>query len=353
MNERQKLKLGSINYAVILARSGSKSIKDKNITHILGRRLISYVIDEAKKSKEITKIFVLTDSKKYQNIFLKMGVEVPFLRPKNISTDSSKDIESFYYFYKWLESNNKKIPDLFVHLRATAPLINFKDIDLAIKSINKKKDADSLKSIRETFMSPYKMWSLNKNGFMKPILKLPKKNIEAWNMSRHDLPKVFWQDAQIDIVKRKTLANLSMSGKKILPYFIKNQDVVDVDNKIDLLDLEIRLNLKKNLSKIVFDIDGVIATIQSDLDYSKSKPIKENIKKINNLYFQGIKIIFNTSRGFETGKDWKNLTRKQLKLWGVKYHKLYFVKPNGDLYIDDKAMLPSALILNNFKKKIK
>ena len=82
-------------------------------------------IDEAKKSKEINKIFVLTDSKKYQNIFLKMGVEVPFLRPKNISTDSSKDIESFYYFYKWLESNNKKIPDLFVHLRATAPLINY------------------------------------------------------------------------------------------------------------------------------------------------------------------------------------------------------------------------------------
>jgi CMP-N,N'-diacetyllegionaminic acid synthase len=192
-----------------------------------------------------------------------------------------------------------------------------------------------------------------KKWLYETYFKTSKKNIEAWNMSRHDLPKVFWQDAQIDIVKRKTLANLSMSGKKILPYFIKNQEVVDVDNKIDLLDLEIRLNLKKNLSKIVFDIDGVIATIQSDLDYSKSKPIKENIKKINNLYFQGFKIIFNTSRGFETGKDWKNVTRKQLKLWGVKYHKLYFVKPNGDLYIDDKAMLPSALLLNNFKKKIK
>lgn len=36
------------------------------------------------------------------------------------------------------------------------------------------------------------------------------------------------------------------------------------------------------------------------------------------------------------------LTKKQLKTWGVKYHKLLMCKPSYDLFVDDKAL--------NFKK---
>ena len=49
--------------AVILARSGSKSIKDKNLKLILGKPLIYYCIDAALKSKLISKVYFLTDSK--------------------------------------------------------------------------------------------------------------------------------------------------------------------------------------------------------------------------------------------------------------------------------------------------
>ena len=54
--------------AIIPARSGSKSVKDKNIK-ILGKiPLIAWSINLCKKSKLITKIVVSTDSKKYANI---------------------------------------------------------------------------------------------------------------------------------------------------------------------------------------------------------------------------------------------------------------------------------------------
>jgi len=43
----------------------------------------------------------------------------------------------------------------------------------------------------------------------------------------------------------------------------------------------------------------------------------------------------------------------QLKLWGVKYNKIFFNKPNADIYIDDKALTPASLIYNNFKKYYK
>ena len=34
----------------------------------------------------------------------------------------------------------------------------------------------------------------------------------------------------------------------------------------------------------------------------------------------------------------ENITKKQLKDWGVKYHRLFMGKPTGDYYIDDKAI---------------
>ena len=34
----------------------------------------------------------------------------------------------------------------------------------------------------------------------------------------------------------------------------------------------------------------------------------------------------------------KPLTLKQLNLWGLKYHKIYFGKPSFDLFIDDKSL---------------
>ena len=86
-----------------------------------------------------------------------------------------------------------------------------------------------------------------------------------------------------------------------------------------------------------FDIDGVIC---DDLrgDYSKSNPRLDIIKKINQLYDQKNTIIIFTGRGSKTGIDWKEFTQKQLKSWGLKYHKIFFNKPVADIFIDDKAI---------------
>jgi len=86
-----------------------------------------------------------------------------------------------------------------------------------------------------------------------------------------------------------------------------------------------------------FDIDGTICT-NTDGDYEQAVPFKEVIEKVNRLYDKGHKIIFFTGRGSTTGIDWYDLTKKQLKDWQVKYHKLIMGKPHADLYIDDKAI---------------
>tara|TARA_B100001123_G_C15339194_1_gene1034057 strand:+ start:3574 stop:3921 length:348 start_codon:yes stop_codon:yes gene_type:complete len=93
-----------------------------------------------------------------------------------------------------------------------------------------------------------------------------------------------------------------------------------------------------------FDIDNTICSTNGR-DYNKSKPKKKVIKMINTLYSKGHIIKLNTARFMGRSNDnfkfskkkASQLTKRQLKLWGLKYHKIFFGKPSADIYIDDKS----------------
>lgn len=89
--------------------------------------------------------------------------------------------------------------------------------------------------------------------------------------------------------------------------------------------------------RYVIDIDGCICKNKHP-DYENSTPVKKVIDKINKLYDEGHTITLYTARGASSGKDWSELTKKQLKEWGVKHHRLLCNKPAGDVYVDDKAV---------------
>ena len=89
--------------------------------------------------------------------------------------------------------------------------------------------------------------------------------------------------------------------------------------------------------KYCFDIDGTICT-NTNGDYGKAQPLTNRIKIINNLFDEGHQIIMFTARGSTTNFDWTDLTKQQLKDWGVNYHKLIFGKPEADIFVDDKAI---------------
>ncbi len=100
--------------------------------------------------------------------------------------------------------------------------------------------------------------------------------------------------------------------------------------------------MKIKRKTICFDIDNVICKTKNS-NYKKSRPNKRVIKKINEIYRKGYKIILFTSRFMgrtnENKKKSKklgyNLTRNQLKKWGLKYNRLIMGKPSYDLIVDD------------------
>ena len=88
---------------------------------------------------------------------------------------------------------------------------------------------------------------------------------------------------------------------------------------------------------IFVDLDNTLCETE-DSNYTKSKPIKERIIKVNKLKDDGNKITIWTARGQTSGIDYTELTKKQLTDWGIRYDKLLMGKPSYDLYIDDKSV---------------
>ncbi len=229
-----------------------------------------------------------------------------------------------------------------MHLRPTHPLRDINDLDEMIKKIIEDSTVDSIRSVCPTTVTPYKMWFKDENDNLKPVVTTD--IVDAYNMPRQLLPQTYMQNASIDVVRSKTiLEKNSMTGKTIKGYVISyNADIDTEEDYIHAEQLSIIKDSKKKKLKFCFDIDGIIALKTSNNDYTQSKPIKRNIELINTLYDMGHTIILFTARGSETKIDWKDLTKKQLKDWGVNYSELLFGKPNADFYIDDKFIeIPS------------
>ena len=89
--------------AIIPARSGSKGLPDKNIKHLCGKPLLAWSIESALDSQYIDEVVVSTDSSIYADIAKSYGANVPFLRPKSLSSDTTTTfdvLEHCIKFYK-------------------------------------------------------------------------------------------------------------------------------------------------------------------------------------------------------------------------------------------------------------
>jgi CMP-N,N'-diacetyllegionaminic acid synthase len=226
-------------YALIPARSGSKQISDKNILSLGGFPLISYSIALAKSCPFIQNTFVSTDSELYQSIAIKFGAKVPFLRPKNISTDNSTDLEFFQHFIDWCDKTKTQIPELIVHLRPTTPLRSLRIVNDAIKYIKSVPEATSLRSCHKINSTPYKLFYKSAN-YMKPYIK-DNKFTESYNQPRQLFPETFIPNGYVDIVKPKVFFNKKvLHGNKMLLW--ETNTIADIDDKADYEEAKKQLN---------------------------------------------------------------------------------------------------------------
>lgn len=226
--DETKIKKGLV-YSIIPARSGSKGIINKNIKSVNGHPLMAYSIVVSLNCKNINRTILSTDSNEYAEIGKKYGAEVPFLRPKEISGDSSTDIEFFEHAIKWLEENDNVLPEYIVQLRPTCPFRKVEVVENAINYIKKNDDASSLLSVFEPLdiLTPYK-WLKIENGLLKSIFF---DNIDDSNLPRQFYPHTYIRTVYVDIINVKSFISTgSLYGSKVLPFFTdRGLDIDTVD----------------------------------------------------------------------------------------------------------------------------
>lgn len=229
-------------YALIPARGGSKSIPKKNILPIGGFPLIAYSIAAAKLTKKIARIIVSTDSQEIADLAKKYGAEVPFLRPTEISGDTSTDREFVIHALEWLQKNEGKIPDYFVHLRPTSPLRAPEKINEAIETMLKHPEATSLRSGHKINTVPQKCFALEGKFFVGLFPNDPRPDYH--NLHRQSFPPTFKPDSYVDILKSSfVLKNPVIHGPKILAFL--TPDIGDIDTQSDLKYVETLLKNQK------------------------------------------------------------------------------------------------------------
>ena len=111
------------------------------------------------------------------------------------------------------------------------------------------------------------------------------------------------------------------------------------------------------MKRLIVDIDDTIS-FTTDRDWKNAKPNIPLINKLNDLYDNGVEIIYQTARGcisFNGDRKaaeeyYRPIIEEWFKKHGVKYTELSFQKRLADFYIDDKAIKPDEFLKLNVEK---
>ena len=120
--------------AVIPARKGSKTIKNKNLKLLNGKPLIQYSIEHALNSKKINNVLVTSDSQKILEIAKKLGA-IPVLRPDNLSGDIIHPEPSVIHSLLEFLKIKRYMPQCTILLQPTSPIRKIENIDSSIEDI--------------------------------------------------------------------------------------------------------------------------------------------------------------------------------------------------------------------------
>jgi CMP-N-acetylneuraminic acid synthetase len=212
---------------IIPARGGSKGVPRKNIKMIAGKPLLAHVIEEIKKSNIFNHIIVSTEDYQIRRIAEKYGAEVPFMRPKNLATDTTPMDQVLLHAIQTLYKLEYKF-EIFVWRDTTTPFIQNNDIKKSIQLL-KKENASIVCSVYQQHLNPYfNMVEKDKNGFLKLSKKL--KNRPT---SRQAAPIVYQLNGLYTYNAKKFLKSKKTDFSKTIPLEIPIETGLMIDTPFE------------------------------------------------------------------------------------------------------------------------
>src|SRR3989344_1938082 len=233
---------------LIPARGGSKRIPGKNIKPFCGKPLIAWTIEQAKRSRYISRVIVSTDNAEIADVAKKYGAEVPFMRPKELAEDLTPDLPVFQHLAEWLKENEGKTPDVVAHLRIVGPMRKSEDIDRGIELLLEHPEYDSSRAVISAPLHPLKTYRLEGDNLLPFVPESVSGFKEPFNLPVQSLPKAYAAVGYFSAIRSSTfIEGNSMTGKKILGYVVDAKYATDIDTPEEFDFAELRM--KKMLAR--------------------------------------------------------------------------------------------------------
>jgi CMP-N,N'-diacetyllegionaminic acid synthase len=213
---------------IIPARSGSKGIPNKNLRELAGKPLLVYTAEAARTAGVFDRIVLTTDSEEIAELGRSVGLEVPFLRPKELAKDDTPMLPVLQHAVRVLENEGWK-PEIVVLLQPSSPLRKPNHIKDAVE-ILKREDCDSVVSVIEIphVFAPQKALR-TEGGFIRFWSE------EAASITRRQqLETAYAREGTVYAVWRDVLMEKnSIYGDRCLPLVLPVEESLNLDTLDD------------------------------------------------------------------------------------------------------------------------
>lgn len=210
---------------LIPARGGSKGVPGKNIKLLNSKPLIQYTIDAARDVFDDGVICVSTDDKKIKSTVESLGLEVPFLRPEVLATDTATSEDVIKHALKFYKERGYQA-DTLILLQPTSPFRTAQHIKDALTHYND--NLDMLVSVKETKSNPY--YVLREENEQGYLVKSKVSNATR----RQDVPKVWELNGAIYIINTKSIEDNSLAElAKVKKFEMDELSSHDIDTVLD------------------------------------------------------------------------------------------------------------------------
>lgn len=229
-----------MNVAIIPARGGSKRIPRKNIKDFCGKPMIAWSIEAALQSGCFERVIVSTDDDEIAELALRLGAEVPFIRPEELSGDFVATIPVIKHAIQWLEAN-QIIPDWVCCIYATAPFISVDALKSGLILIQQQ-DVDYVFSVTSYAFPIQRAIKLQQNGmvqmFSPEYFSTRSQDLEE---AYHDAGQFYWG------VRTAWLEEKPIFSSESYPVILPRHLVQDIDTQEDWIRAELMFKaIEKN-----------------------------------------------------------------------------------------------------------
>jgi CMP-N,N'-diacetyllegionaminic acid synthase len=214
--------------AFVPARAGSQRVPGKNVRLLAGHPLLAYSIAAAHDADVFEAVVVATDSEDIAEVAHRYGADVPALRPAEISTATSPDIE----WVRWALTGRSEA--VFAILRPTSPFRGGEVIRAAFERlIAANGRADSIRAVELCRQHPAKMWTLD-GELLEPLLDQGD-GVPLHSTQYAALPRVYVQNSSLEIAwSHVATEGGTIAGERVLPWLSGPADGFSIDYPNDL-----------------------------------------------------------------------------------------------------------------------